>query len=97
MDECPDIAGLVGTKGCPDSDNDGVIDSKDRCPNEAGIANNKGCPEVDQETKDILQHTLTGVQFESGKDVIKRSSYKDLDDVARIMQSHSGYKLKLSG
>jgi len=97
MDECPNIAGLVGTKGCPDSDNDGVIDSKDRCPNEAGIATNKGCPEVDQETKDILKHALTGVQFESGKDVIKRSSYKDLDDVVRIMQSHSGYKLKLSG
>jgi outer membrane protein OmpA-like peptidoglycan-associated protein len=30
--------------GCPDSDGDGIINSKDKCPNTAGNFENEGCP-----------------------------------------------------
>ena len=33
--------------GCPDSDGDGIEDSKDDCPNEAGLAEFNGCPDSD--------------------------------------------------
>ena len=44
---CPDVAGIEQFNGCPDTDGDGVMDSKDACPNEAGPIENKGCPVVD--------------------------------------------------
>lgn len=96
-DKCPKIAGPQRTKGCPDSDGDGITDKEDRCPNVSGIAANKGCPEIDDEVQKILAEALEGVQFESGRDVIKRSSYSKLDNVAKIMQSHSEFKLTISG
>uniref|UniRef100_UPI003519A875 OmpA family protein n=1 Tax=Xanthomarina gelatinilytica TaxID=1137281 RepID=UPI003519A875 len=33
--------------GCPDTDGDGIEDSKDECPNEAGLAEFNGCPDTD--------------------------------------------------
>ena len=35
-DNCPDIAGLLELKGCPDTDGDGIADSEDQCPDFAG-------------------------------------------------------------
>ncbi|NQU52110.1 MAG: OmpA family protein, partial [Bacteroidetes bacterium] len=37
--DCPEEAGLAKFNGCPDTDEDGVQDSKDKCPNTP-----KGCP-----------------------------------------------------
>jgi outer membrane protein OmpA-like peptidoglycan-associated protein len=34
-------------KGCPDTDNDSIIDSKDDCPDIAGIIAFNGCPDTD--------------------------------------------------
>ena len=33
--------------GCPDSDSDGIEDSKDNCPNNAGPVETMGCPDTD--------------------------------------------------
>lgn len=41
------MAGLPQFNGCPDSDGDGIEDSKDACPNEAGPAEFNGCPDSD--------------------------------------------------
>jgi outer membrane protein OmpA-like peptidoglycan-associated protein len=38
-------AGPASSKGCPDSDGDGVLDKMDACPNVAGPVN--GCPDAD--------------------------------------------------
>jgi hypothetical protein len=46
-DECPNIPGLVATKGCPDSDGDGIPDHLDDCPSIAGLSQFKGCPDSD--------------------------------------------------
>lgn len=96
-DACRTIPGLTTLKGCPDADSDGVADKDDRCPNEAGLAANNGCPEVDEETTEIFREALTGIKFESGKDIIKVSSYSILNKVVSVMDKHPGFRLKISG
>lgn len=96
-DACPTVKGLMSAKGCPDSDNDGVIDSQDKCPKIAGVASNNGCPEIKDETKKVFDQALKGVQFETGKDVIKKTSYGILDNVAAIMKANPTYLLSIKG
>lgn len=97
FDQCLEVAGDPRLKGCPDQDMDGVIDSEDKCPETAGIAANKGCPEVSEETQEVFTQALQGIQFQSGRDVIKRSSYAILNNVAGIMQLNPAYKLLIQG
>jgi len=96
-DACPKVAGSADLKGCPDTDGDGVADNADKCPDVAGVVSNKGCPEVKEEVKELLAEALHGVKFESGKDVIKTSSYSILDNVVSIMNNNPEYKLKIEG
>lgn len=96
-DACPDVKGLTSLNGCIDTDNDGISDDKDACPKVAGTAANKGCPEVKNEVKQLFAKALTGIQFESGKDVIKKSSFGILDQVVKVMIENPEYKLKIAG
>lgn len=100
LDKCPDTPKdvKVNATGCPlDSDGDGVPDYQDKCPTVAGIAANKGCPEIKEETKKIFQQALQGIQFESGKDVIKPASFGILDQVVKVMLENPSYKLEING
>lgn len=94
-DKCPTIAGTLN--GCPDRDKDGVADYLDKCPDVFGIAANKGCPEVKAETKKIFQQALQGIQFESGKDVIKKTSFPILNQVVKVMTENPSYQLEING
>ena len=47
QDACPDVAGPVSTRGCPDRDGDGIADKDDACPDVAGTVALKGCPDRD--------------------------------------------------
>lgn len=96
-DNCPTISGALALKGCPDKDNDGVADIDDKCPDAAGIIANKGCPEVSKEVTKVLEQALKGVQFESGKDVIKKTSYSILDNVVSVMKNNPSYQLEING
>ncbi|MCB0790942.1 MAG: OmpA family protein [Flavobacteriales bacterium] len=97
MDACPDLAGPVDKQGCPDRDGDGVTDNIDRCPDVPGVASMKGCPELKEETKKLFEKALTGIQFESGSSVIRKSSYGILDDVVSVMQENPAYNLEVHG
>jgi len=96
-DSCPKIKGLKNLNGCPDKDNDGVADKDDVCPDVAGLLKNKGCPEVKEKEKAALKKALHGVKFQSGKDIITRSSYSVLNNVASILENNSKYNLKIEG
>jgi OmpA-OmpF porin, OOP family len=88
----------VDEKGCPvDTDKDGVADYEDTCPAEAGTLANKGCPEVKEEVKQLFAQALTGIKFETGKDVIKQESNTILDNVVRVMNENPSYKLRIMG
>jgi len=95
LDECPGIPGTIN--GCPDRDGDGVPDHKDLCPDRAGTHQKKGCPEISTEALDLLSQALNGVQFESGKSVIKSQSFSILDKIARLMEKYPEYILLLDG
>jgi OmpA-OmpF porin, OOP family len=96
-DGCPTEKGTKSNNGCPDSDGDGIIDSKDACPKVAGTAAANGCPEIKEETKKVFEQALKGVQFETGKDVIKKTSFGILDNVAKIMADNPSYNLEING
>jgi len=96
-DECPEEAGTAETKGCPDNDGDGIINVEDDCPNVAGVDENNGCPELAENVKEILNEALVGIEFESGRDIIKPSSYVILDKVVDVLNEYPDYKLKISG
>jgi outer membrane protein OmpA-like peptidoglycan-associated protein len=96
-DLCPDVAGAFSAQGCPDKDGDGVADAQDKCPDVAGPASNKGCPELKEEVKKKLAFAAKNIMFETGKAVIKPSSYKILDEVASILNEFSYYDVNIDG
>ncbi len=102
LDECPntpiEALGLVDNKGCLlDSDNDGVPDYLDKCPHLAGIAENNGCPAVKKEVRTLLTKAMKGIQFETGKSVIKKSSYAILDLISSIFIENPDYRVEIQG
>jgi len=48
-DPCPDSAGPIELRGCPDDDGDGVPNNKDKCPGVKGSPNFDGCPAPDSD------------------------------------------------
>jgi outer membrane protein OmpA-like peptidoglycan-associated protein/opacity protein-like surface antigen len=88
----------VDANGCPiDTDKDGVPDYLDKCPDVPGLVANKGCPEVKAETKKIFAQALQGIQFETGKDIIKTNSYPILNKVVTVMNDNPSYNLEIKG
>lgn len=102
LDKCPNTPkeayGTVDDKGCPkDSDGDGVLDYLDKCPNTVGLPSNHGCPELKKEVRNLFQHAMQGIQFETGKDVIKKNSFSILDAIAKVMLENPTYQLTING
>ncbi|PLX01867.1 MAG: hypothetical protein C0594_12550, partial [Marinilabiliales bacterium] len=80
-----------------DNDNDGVLNKDDNCIDQAGPVNNGGCPEVKEEVKEVMKKAMEGLFFNPGSDIIKKSSYKVLNNVVEVMESNPGYKLSIKG
>jgi len=97
LDKCPTVKGLQALEGCPDRDGDGITDQLDKCPDVKGTVENKGCPEIKQEVKDVFQKALQGIQFETGKDVIRPLSFPILNNVVKIMKENKEYNLIING
>jgi outer membrane protein OmpA-like peptidoglycan-associated protein len=103
IDPCPDEAGPIENLGCPwpDTDKDGIIDKLDSCIDLPGVEAYHGCPEpviLAPAEQKILEKAFANLEFESGKDIIKKSSYPALASLARLLKNHSSdWKIKLSG
>ena len=102
IDECPETPaeakGHVDAKGCLlDTDHDEVPDYLDACPTVAGMKYNKGCPEVQKEVKTLLQKAMQGIEFETGKAVIKKQSYAILNQIAATFIANPTYKVEVQG
>jgi outer membrane protein OmpA-like peptidoglycan-associated protein len=95
-DRCPDAPGVESTdpakNGCPlDSDGDGIPDNLDACPREKGDPSpdpkKNGCPgSVRLEGTQII--ILQQVNFETGRDEIKKDSFDLLGQVAAVLLQH---------
>ncbi|GCC49862.1 OmpA/MotB domain-containing protein [Chryseotalea sanaruensis] len=100
IDKCADTpAGApVDATGCIiDTDGDGINDVEDDCPKIAGTKANKGCPELKPEVQQLFQKALQGIQFESGRAVIKKISYPIMDAISKVMVDNPSYKLVIGG
>jgi OmpA-OmpF porin, OOP family len=100
LDKCPNTPKgvMVSTDGCPvDTDGDGVPDYLDKCPTVAGIKENSGCPEIKAETKKVFDMALRGINFETGKAIIKGTSFQILNDIVLIMKENPEYNLEING
>jgi outer membrane protein OmpA-like peptidoglycan-associated protein len=103
LDKCPDTPaaarGFVDENGCPkDTDGDGIHDYLDKCPDVKGVIENNGCPpEVKEAAKKVFEKALQGIQFQSGKDVIKNTSFPILDEIVKIMKENPNYLLIING
>ena len=99
-DNCPNQAGPPENNGCPwpDSDQDGLIDIQDSCPTIAGDIDNFGCPKIKVEEQHIIEEAFSQLEFASGKEIIRKTSYPTLDNLAKILKEHTkDWTLKLSG
>jgi type IX secretion system PorP/SprF family membrane protein len=99
-DPCPDVPGPKENRGCPfggDRDGDGIPDDIDRCPNTAGPKDNGGCPIATQPEKDILTIAIRNLYFDTDKWNIRPSSYRDLNNVVKVLKEKKDWKLKISG
>jgi outer membrane protein OmpA-like peptidoglycan-associated protein len=100
-DRCPKDKGDKALKGCPDTDGDGVANLDDNCPDKVGPASNKGCPIIsDKERADIKKKVdiaAKNIFFETSSDVIKKSSYADLDNIVNIMNLYPGTTWQIDG
>ncbi len=96
-DVCPELAGVLVFKGCPDTDGDGVSDNNDLCPAIKGTIENKGCPEMAKE--DIVKITVIAskIYFETGSDKLKLISNSQLDDLVIILNRYSSINLTIEG
>jgi len=99
VDSCINEPGPVENKGCPDvdTDSDGLVDRLDECPKTPGPVANGGCPELKKEEKVVVKTAFSNLEFELNKDIIKKSSYPGLGELAKLLQNNSQYRLKLSG
>ena len=50
-----------------------------------------------EEVKKVLAQALQGIQFETGKDIIRKSSYPILNNVVKVMSDNPSYKLSIEG
>lgn len=96
-DDCPKIFGVAAFNGCPDSDGDGVQDVEDECPQTPGPIENNGCPVIEKEVEEALDLAFNNLEFESGKAVIKSSSFFSLGELAQILETHPDYDLLVEG
>lgn len=97
IDKCKDQFGSPEHFGCPDTDKDGIYDDVDLCINIPGVPINNGCPEIKTEVKQLFQKALQGIQFETGKAIIKPVSYPILNSIVKVMDENPSYKLQISG
>jgi outer membrane protein OmpA-like peptidoglycan-associated protein len=98
-DSCPLVPGPPENMGCPytDTDGDGVIDKDDRCPLTPGDPANFGCPVVKVEEAAVLKTAFENLEFETGKSVIRSTSFASLDELAALLISKPTWKLAIAG
>lgn len=98
-DKCPNNPGPAKNQGCPyiDTDGDGVLDKDDECVNIPGPVENKGCPKIEEAEQEIINTAFANLEFESGKDIIKASSYESLEALAELLIKKGDWKLKIAG
>ncbi|WP_198520250.1 OmpA family protein [Flavobacterium sp. 5] len=97
VDLCPDAAGPLALKGCPDTDGDGVTDNIDRCPTEKGNIIDKGCPKIAPADVKKIADIGGKIFFENASAELKVSSFTQLDYLVEILKHYNATDLQIGG
>lgn len=98
-DKCIREKGPRENNGCPwpDTDNDGVLDKDDECPRVFGVRENKGCPQLEKKEIETVRYAFENLEFETGKDIIRKSSFPSLNALADLLVKKATYGLLIEG
>ena len=98
-DKCPAVYGVLRYKGCPvpDSDNDGINDELDKCIADSGSIRNDGCPELDTIVIEMINKAASHIYFETGSAKLLSKSHQYLNEVAKVLNEKSRYRLSIEG
>ncbi len=100
-DKCPRVAAKTADGCPPDGDGDGIPDAQDKCPTQPetrnGFQDKDGCPDVVPKTVQRFTGAIKGITFDSGKDVIRKPSFKVLDKAAAVLTQFGDLKLQIDG
>ncbi|MCY7409201.1 MAG: OmpA family protein, partial [Chitinophagales bacterium] len=96
-DLCPDAAGILELKGCPDTDGDCISDKDDRCPTVKGTIANKGCPEMAKEDVKKITMIASKIYFEFNISKLKAVSLPQLDALVEILKKYEAANLAIEG
>jgi len=93
------VPGPRDNYGCPytDTDGDGVPDKDDDCPKVPGVPENKGCPQLDKKEIETVKYAFENLEFETGKDIIRKVSYISLDGLSDKKKKKANYGLRIEG
>lgn len=112
QDSCITEKGLAINNGCPDTDGDGLIDKLDSCVLVPGPSSNNGCPIVEKvevkpskpvkiqlskEDQAIINKVFSNLEFESGKSVIRSTSYLSLEELIKLLNRKPTFRLLIEG
>ena len=86
---------ILNDGGLSDSDNDGVIDSRDKCNEELdnALVNNMGCSENLSEVKT----TDLTIQFDTSSAEVKPKYFEELGKLAVLHQQNLNHKILIEG
>lgn len=83
-----------------DRDHDGTPDATDRCPDVPGPKDNFGCPLPEPKPPVVTPERVEiqgKVQFDWDSSKIREDQRSVLDDAAKTLLAHKGYKVKIEG
>ena len=97
-DKCPKQAGLAEYDGCPDTDGDKIADPQDKCPKTPGVPEEQGCPAKPKaEVLKKFSGAIRGIQFDTNKATIRKSSFPTLDEAVQVMAEYPLITLIIEG
>lgn len=102
-DRCRDEVGVPEYAGCPipDADRDGILDPLDDCKDQPetrnGFEDADGCPDEVPVEVAAFTGVIDGIQFDSGRAVIKASSRPKLESAVEVMRKFPSIRIEISG
>ena len=101
FDKCPTEPGPIN--GCPDldADHDGIPTPADKCPDKPetknGFDDEDGCPDEIPEKLRKFTGVVKGIEFDTGKDTIRKTSEPVLQNAVTIFNEYPKARIEVSG
>jgi len=101
FDKCPTEPGPINGCPDPDPDHDGVPVPADQCPDKAetknGFDDDDGCPDEIPEKLKKFTGVVKGIEFDTGKDTIRKTSEPVLQNALTIFNEYPKARIEVSG